>query len=181
MRRDKRSLFWQLDFQLQESHGLGFSPAFVPLGLGCRGWGRARWVQRGGGHPRATCFAYKTVGLGWLILYFFNCSTGWTKTLLWVFLCFGFALFVVIPEDRALLLAQALQCGLKQRAAPAWASSPRTHTSGLSLQDMGWCVVPAGAPTTSTPSIQRKPFARLLPSPSSSESQSGPSGHLPCL
>lgn len=37
MRKDKRSLFWQLDFQPQESRGLGFfPPAFVPLGLGCR-------------------------------------------------------------------------------------------------------------------------------------------------
>ena len=80
------------------------------------------------GKSQGHCFAYKTIGLGWLILYFFNCSTGWIKILLGFFLCFGFALFVVIPEDRALLLAEALQCGLKQRAAPPWASSPRTHT-----------------------------------------------------
>lgn len=43
MKKDKRSLFWQLDFHLRDSRGLGFSPSILfPLDLGHR-------LGRGGG------------------------------------------------------------------------------------------------------------------------------------
>lgn len=48
MKKDKRSLFWQLDSQLQDSHGLGFSPrVFVLLDLGYWLWVGGRGRRRG--------------------------------------------------------------------------------------------------------------------------------------
>ena len=58
-RKDKRSLFWQLDFQPQESRGLGFfPPVFVPLGLRCRerGAGRAGTGCKGKGDIQGHLF-----------------------------------------------------------------------------------------------------------------------------
>lgn len=47
LRRDKRSLFWQLDFQLQESHGLGFSPSICSPGSWVQGVGAGQVGAKG--------------------------------------------------------------------------------------------------------------------------------------
>ena len=64
----------------------GFPPAFVPLGLRCRGvgTGTGQVGTKGRVTSQATCFAYKTIGLGWLILYFLTAVLGGLKY------CFGF-------------------------------------------------------------------------------------------
>lgn len=87
MRRDKRSLFWQLDFQLQESHGLGFSPSICSPGSRVQGGGDGDRPggYKGEGDIPGHLFCLQDHRTGVADSLFFNCSPGWTKILLWVF------------------------------------------------------------------------------------------------
>lgn len=136
MKKDKRSLFWQLDFQLQESHGLGFTPSILfPWVLGEAGYlcvagggggvlgggqshmGLVRYIGKGA-VTRPLILPTRPQKIGVNDFYVLTALPGGLKYCFGFLLCFGFVSFAVVPgvkntgsgSDSAI----TVWCGLKQ-------------------------------------------------------------------